>query len=346
VSRVAANFFAGFHGIGPLTEAVHNFFDAVRFGHGDVASFAKAVGDSGATAVLTADDYDQLASTLAKTENNANTLAAAMANKLFTETMNLDQATLSWYSSLTSLGEQLAKNNHIIDIHTKKGEEDRAAVLAAVQANMAQYQAFVAVGGSATDAARQYDQNTQALERQLRKAGLTSAEIDNLIGKYKGIPDTVNTTIATNGLTQAINDLADLIAKINGINNKKYTYTIDGNITYHYTGTDFYHGFGASGGRISGYAAGGFAEGFAKGGRVIKVGEMGPEYLTFGNDAGPMYVTPNSAINGQANSTRQAPQQVEWRVTGDGGLRTLIQAAVRGGDIQLFVDGKPVTVNP
>src|SRR5436305_15160617 len=83
---------------------------------------------------------------------------------------------------------------------------------------------------SAQDAAAANDANTAALERQLLEAGLTQKEIDGLIGKYRSLPAKVDTDIAMNGLTEAINGLADLIRQINGIPTHKTT-SVD--IVYH-----------------------------------------------------------------------------------------------------------------
>lgn len=163
------------------------------------------------------------------------TFAAQMVNKIFSVTMGLDQANLSWHRSLTSLEETLKQNGKAIDKHTglvalntKAGQDNRQAALASITTNMELYQRQIASGMSAQEAAANYDLNTQALERQLRKAGYTTAQIEDLIGKYKGIPGEVNSTLAIEGLTKAINDLADLIAKINGIDNKNFhsTYTM------------------------------------------------------------------------------------------------------------------------
>lgn len=178
----------------------------------------------GVIALSASENFKTLSSQIGQTAQTADTLAASMVNKIFSATMNIDQAVISWDRSLLSLHDTLQKNGRAIDKHTGQialntaaGLDNRTAVLAAVQANMQQYQAFVAAGGSAVDAAAQYDTNTKALEKQMRQAGYTQAQIDGLIGKYKGIPKNVDTAIAMNGLTDAINGLADLIRLINHI---------------------------------------------------------------------------------------------------------------------------------
>jgi hypothetical protein len=160
-------------------------------------------------------------------------LAASMVNKLFSATMALDQSTLGVAQSLTRLEESFKTNGLAIDKHTglmadntAKGQANQEAILGAVTANMSLYQSQVAAGMSAEDAAAAYDANTAALEKQLRKAGLTSAQIDDLIGKYRGIPREVNTDIAVNGLTKAISELNTTLRLINGIHDKTVTVTV------------------------------------------------------------------------------------------------------------------------
>jgi hypothetical protein len=148
-----------------------------------------------------------------------------MSDKVFNALMSVDQANLSVAQSLTQVTDALKTNGRELDIHKAKGQANRSAILSAVQANIAQYDSLIQSGIGAQDAARAYDQNTAALERQLRKAGLTKNEIDGLIGKYRKVPDKVNTLMAVQGLTDAINGLAQLIRQINGIHDKTVTIT-------------------------------------------------------------------------------------------------------------------------
>jgi hypothetical protein len=179
------------------------------------------------------DDLTALSQKLNTATLSVDSLAASMVNKLFTATMDIDRATLGVAESQTRLRETfeenaktLKKNADQLDINTKQGQANRESVLASVTANMQLYQSQIAAGMSANDAADAYDQNTAALEAQLQKAHLTQGEIDGLIGKYRGIPKKVDTDIAINGLTSAINGLADLIRQINGIHDKTVTVTV------------------------------------------------------------------------------------------------------------------------
>lgn len=175
------------------------------------------------------DDLTALGQNLSATKLDADSLAEAMSIKVLDTTMSLDQATLHFDESLTQVGETLKKNRNALNEHSAKGQEDVSVILAGVSANIAVYKANVQAGIGAEAAASAYDAGTAALERQLRQSGLTQASIDQLIGKYRGVPKKVDTDIAINGLTDAINSLGDLIAQINHIDGHNYhsTVTVD-----------------------------------------------------------------------------------------------------------------------
>lgn len=182
-----------------------------------------------------ADNYRDLAKQLSATAQTADTLAGAMTDKLIGSLLAGDHATLSWDESLTSLSQSFKENGKNLDIHTAKGQQNREAVLSSVAANEQLYNTQIAAGATATDAAAAYDANTRALEANLKKAGLTSAQIDGLIGKYKNVPDNVNTNIQLFGLTTAINDLNTTLKLINNIHDKSATVSVT--TVYHTKGS-------------------------------------------------------------------------------------------------------------
>jgi hypothetical protein len=178
---------------------------------------ATAISKQADAAKSAATDFAALAGVLNKTTENADTLAGAMSDKILGSLLSGDHAALGFQESLTSLNDSLAQNGTQLDITTAKGQANREAVLSVVEANVRQYDANIAAGDSAQEAAGKYDKNTDALRRQLTQAGLTKDQIDGLIGKYAQVPDKVNTNIALEGLTNALNNVAILIGAINGI---------------------------------------------------------------------------------------------------------------------------------
>jgi hypothetical protein len=219
-------------GLGGVLEAggkafsvVEDVFDTLTGNFGDLdrklagsaggtEELDKKLQDLGDHAAVAGDDMDTLSGKISQTAITSDTLAGQMSDKLFNALMSADQATLGLAESESKLADSLKENGLQFDITKEKGQANREAVLAVVQANIQQYDTNIASSMGATQAAAAYDKNTGALERQLSKAGATKAEIDGLIGKYKKVPDDVNTTIATEGLTDAINNLADLERQI------------------------------------------------------------------------------------------------------------------------------------
>jgi hypothetical protein len=188
-----------------------------------------AAASAGLQATLSSDDFSKLSAQISATATTSDMLAAKMSDKVLNATLGLDQATLGFAESQSRLSDSMKQNGLQLDIATSKGQANREAILGVVGANIRNYDAMIAAGASATEAAIAYDANTASLEGQLRQAGLTQEAIDGLIGKYKGVPTNVDTQIATLGLTQAINGLSDLIRQINGIPDYK---NITVNTTY------------------------------------------------------------------------------------------------------------------
>jgi hypothetical protein len=191
-----------------------------------VNAFGHAIGDTGDEARNAATDYAALDAQLSQVNQTADTVAGAITNKLLAGTLSLDQANLSVAKSLTAVTDSFKENGRQLDISTAKGQANRSAVLDEVSANIQQYNSLINAGVSAQDAAAAYDTNTAALERNLRKAGLTSGQVQDLIGKYKNVPDKVNTEIAINGLSEAINNLNQTLKLINNIHDKSVTISV------------------------------------------------------------------------------------------------------------------------
>jgi hypothetical protein len=206
---------------GGFTIAASLWSKALGDANQDASAFGHTLSNVAATATGITPDFAALAHELGAASVNADTLAGGMADKLLGSLLSADEATLGFAESLTRADETLKENKRNLDIHTAAGQADREAILGIVQANIKTYDTMIAAGATAVDAAHAYDQNTAALEANLRKAGLTQQAIDGLIGKYRSVPDRVNTNIAIEGLTNAINDLDDVLRRLNGLPPRK-----------------------------------------------------------------------------------------------------------------------------
>jgi hypothetical protein len=203
---------------------VHKSFQLL---HQDGDDVAASVNRIGLGAALTSDQFSKLSGQISATAQTSDQLAGAMVDRLLGATMSLDQATLGFAEAQTRLGQAITDGGRELDIHTEKGQANRTAVLGAVQANIAQYDALIRSGAGAEQAAAAYDANTAALEAQLHKAHFTQAEIDGLIGKYRSVPDNVDTDVRTHGLQEAINSLEDAIRLANHLDGRVSVLTIE-----------------------------------------------------------------------------------------------------------------------
>lgn len=249
----------------PMDALLHLFSSdkPTEFAHA-LHESATGARDLGEGAAASSEELQGFITALNNSETTIDDVAAAITDKLIGSMLALDNATLGFEKSLTNVGEAFAQNGRALDIHTAKGQANREAILGSVAALQRQYDENVKAGMSAVDAATAYDQGTASLERQLRKAGLTTAQIADLIGKYKGVPGEVNTDIAAHGLADVLADLDDTLRTINNLPKRTdlYIYT-------HHTGIVG----GKEGPGL--YASGTLS---APGGLAI-VGEQGPELV-------------------------------------------------------------------
>jgi hypothetical protein len=219
-----------------VPQTTKSFFDWLAKGK-QFDGVVRSLNEAGDAAASADSQLTALAAQIGQTKVSADSLAGTMADKVFSSLMNMDQANLSVASSLLQVSAALKQNKRDLNIHHDAGIADRQAILGAVQANIAQYDSLIQAGAGADQAAAAYDANTAALERQLRKAGLTQAQVDGLIGKYRQVPGKVNTLIAIQGLTDAINKLADLIAGLNHINGRHVRTYVDQYVSVHQGGS-------------------------------------------------------------------------------------------------------------
>lgn len=213
---------------------------------------AASIDIAGGKAMSASDQYGSLISQLHAVNNTADTVAGAMVDKWVGSMLSADLAANNFDKSLITLGDTLVANGGQLSAHVnqlKKSEtgaqQNKDAILAVVQANLQEYDSQIASGIAATDAAAKYDENTKALEDQLRAAGYTTQQIDDLIGKYRSIPDKVDSNIAINGLTDAINDMNDLTRLINHLPSR--TITIQNVVYTNQPADQTYHGYALGG---------------------------------------------------------------------------------------------------
>lgn len=239
------------HSLGPATDYLVAHIDRfigkaddgqkTLYSFGDAAILgAQNVLKAGAAAKTAGPDFATLAGQIGQVVQTQDTLAGAMTDHLLGALLSSDNATSAFNKSLVTLGDTLVANGGHLSAHVaslKKTEtgaqQNKDAVLAVVQANLQVYDSQIAVGISAEDAAKKYDANTTALKDQLHAAGYTKTQIHNLIGEYENVPDKVDTSIAVEGLTDAITDLDTLLRQLLGLPPKK---VVNVEVDYHTRG--------------------------------------------------------------------------------------------------------------
>lgn len=283
-----------------------------------VASQQTSVASS-ASAV--ASGFDALGDSLSKVTTPLDAVSAA-----FDILLGHDNAVLDFNDAQRKLGETLKDNSGKWQKNSEAADENRRALLGAVKDNEALYEANIKSGMSAIDAAAQYDQNTASLEAQLRKAHYTEAQINDLIGAYRGVPGKITTDIATNGLTRALNDLADLIRVIYNIPTSRDIYVR----THFVGGQGQSRGGELRTGGIKGAATGGPQSG------LTEVGEEGPELVRL--PTGSMVYPKGNRNQMAAGSGGGGGQVLEVRLhlTGSGWAVEGLHKAQQSGDLQVY----------
>lgn len=216
--------------IGPaLQKASKNFHDTAA-GANHVAS---GLHDLAVNAGLIPPAADDVAASIGKISTAFSQVGQSIQGAFTSQILNgmfaVDHATFRWEESLNSLSDAVKQNGRSLSGHSEKVLRNKEALLAAAEANGALYAQNLLAGDSAAVAGKKYEANAAQLRKQAIAAGFNAGEVDKLIGKYGNVPSRVQTILATIGLTEALNHLAQILIDFRNLNNKdfktKYTIT-------------------------------------------------------------------------------------------------------------------------
>jgi uncharacterized protein YukE len=287
---------------------------------------------------------------------------SAFTGKVLDQMFGLEDATIAFQTSLAKLDDAAKKNGTSLDIlnektgqYSDKALANEKVLISAAKANAELYQQNLLSGMSAADASAAYDKGSDSIRKQAIAAGYNAKAVDGLIGKYKNIPERVQTLLATIGLTDALNRLGQILIDLRTLDGKSFAskYTLTSTVV-HVTQ------FATSGQRLSGSSRqAGFAEGGIRHAATgLIVGPSDPGTLigepqtggelnlplrgipqmraqmlmqTAGNGYG-LDVVPRGSGSGSAGVVKVV---AELRVTGRGELATVLQGMVRKGSLQL-----------
>jgi len=174
--------------------------------------------------------------------NLGQSTAGALTNQILDRMFALDEATISFQQSLNGLNDAVKENGRQLQGNSEKALKNKEALLNAAEANASLYAQNLLAGDSAEVAAGKYADGAAQLRKQAIAAGFNAGQVDNLIGKYGAVPARVQTILATIGLTDALNRLAQILIDFRSLNDKEFrtkytvTYTTNHVSTFSSTG--------------------------------------------------------------------------------------------------------------
>jgi hypothetical protein len=337
------------------TAALLDFWDtgkqtAQGYAH-SLSSVSKESAALAAEAKKTAESIQEIDSAF---KNLGQSTAGALTNKILDSMFALDEATLHFQESLNSVTDAAKANGRALQGNSEKALKNKEALLAAAEANASLYAQNLLSGDSAAVAGKKYEANAATLRKQAIAAGFNATEVDKLIGKYGDVPLKVQTILATKGLTEALNNLAQILIDFRTLNGAdfKTKYTIT---TIHQTQ------FTTSGQRLSGssrlgggqalggirHAALGMIVAPSDPGTLIGEPQTGGELnlplqgitqaraMSLMQVAGAGYGLDVIRRGGGAGGTMRFEHTFTVRGNADSGLATWFMRAVRRGDIQI-----------
>ncbi|MDH5314835.1 MAG: hypothetical protein OEW44_00025 [Gemmatimonadota bacterium] len=149
-------------------------------------------------------------------------------DSLFGIVKGVDEATIGYRQALADMKEALAQGKRGFDDATQAGRDHHNALLAAVEAARAMYDANVASGMGSDEASAAYRRQVAELADVLRAMGYTEAEIQRLIGKYYEIPTRAGTVVVVEGIEPAVRQIEGMARALNNLHDKTvYVTTVE-----------------------------------------------------------------------------------------------------------------------
>jgi hypothetical protein len=143
------------------------------------------------------------------------------------EMLNTDEAMLAANEAIDAVKESFAENGKAIKGNSTAALENRIAVGQAAAAAAAAAQAKYDETGSIEDANAIYNDYIAQLRKTLTQAGLTKAQIDNLIGSYSRMPESIGTEVKahTAGAEASLRTVRNTLKALDGDVANVYVHT-------------------------------------------------------------------------------------------------------------------------
>lgn len=113
-------------------------------------------------------------------------------------------------AAIDRVSEAFKENGKTLDIGTEKGRENISMVNDFIASAIREHEAAIAAGAGIEETNKAYQARIRELERTLRAAGLTEAQINELVGAYRKVPDSLTTRVSVPGLPGAITGMQAL----------------------------------------------------------------------------------------------------------------------------------------
>lgn len=163
-----------------------------------------------------------LANSLSGVGTDAEQAAAEVAalktefDRLFGVQMDLDRAAIAYKEGLKELKAELTEGKRTLDLNTQAGRDNRSAILDQIDIIKQNRAARIEHNNEIDTANAKYGKELESLRKTLLQMGYNKAQVDALIGAYKRIPATVNTTVKadTHNAIEAAKRLRQYLANI------------------------------------------------------------------------------------------------------------------------------------
>lgn len=158
----------------------------------------------------------RVSDSLADQKSKADLLEAAF-RRLTGTVVGQERASINYHDRLRALTDSLKENGSSLDVTTEKGRANRGAVLDLVDAIQDHVKALEDDGATMEELEAAFDSHVEDFRRTMRAAGLTEDQVNELIDRYKLVPDRVFTGIEMRGFTLANQTVDDYIRRLGKI---------------------------------------------------------------------------------------------------------------------------------
>jgi TP901 family phage tail tape measure protein len=171
--------------------------------------YTGALQTAGTQSVTAAGQVGQVGKAADDAEDKVKELEQAFED-LFDQYMTSDQAAIAYKESVVATNKELKDGTKTLFDNSEEGRANRKAVLDRLDAINDLRGATIAETGDVKGANKAYRDQVDALAATMKKMGFTRKEIDALIGKYRKIPEDVETKVSVTGEGPVIEELERL----------------------------------------------------------------------------------------------------------------------------------------